>query len=179
MRIPYDCEKNAWGRLETVLSSKETKLSIAQPKISPDGRFLLCTMSEYGSFPVFHASADLYLLDLATGKWKKLELCSDRAEGYHSWSSDGRWIVFSSKRQDTQFTAPYFSRIDSAGNASKPFVLPQKNPNFYSTCLDVFNVPEFTTEPVRVSAQALARASFSTRDAVAAKVDPGIMKEGR
>jgi hypothetical protein len=179
MRIAYDAAKNSWGRLETVLSSKETGLSVTQPKISPDGRFMVCTLSEYGSFPVFHGSADLYLLDLARGKWKKLELNSDRAEGYHSWSSDGRWIVFSSKRQDTQFTAPYFSRIDSAGNASKPFVLPQNDPDYYQSCLDVFNVPEFATTPVRVSAQALAAASYSKQNAVTEKPDPGIMKEAR
>jgi tricorn protease-like protein len=135
MRIAYDPVNRTWGKLETVISSAELGFSITEPRVSPDGRFVLFTAANYSQFPIYLPSADLYLLDLTNGKWKKLEMNSNRADSFHSWSSNGRWIVFSSKRDDGLFTRPYFSHIDSSGNASKPFVLPQENPLFYETCL--------------------------------------------
>jgi hypothetical protein len=110
-----------------------------------------------------------------SGKWKKLEVNSDRTDSFHSWSGNGRWIVFSSKRDDGLFTRPYFSHIDSLGNASKPFVLPQEDPLFYKTCLEIYNVPEFIKEPVRMNPQALADAAFSKEDALTAKLDTNVL----
>jgi hypothetical protein len=178
MRIAYDSVKRTWGKLETVLSSAELGLSITEPRVSPDGRFILFTTSSYSQFPIYLPSADLVLLDLMDGRWKKLPVNSDRAETFHSWSSDGRWIVFSSKRLDGLFARPYFSRIDTLGNASKPFVMPQKNPLFYESFLETYNVPEFTKEPIRVKPQELAHAAFSTRDALTAKLDPNVILSG-
>ena len=174
MRISYNYQNGTWGELETVISSKEFGLSITEPKISPDGRFLIFTASQYGSFPIFHSSADMYLLDLTNGRREKMALNSERAEGYHSWSSNSRWIVFSSKREDGQFTRLYLSHIDSMGNTSKPFIMPQKDPLFYDSFLEIYNVPEFIKEPVRVSPQALANAAYTT--AKAAQLDTTVIQ---
>ncbi|MHC4912840.1 MAG: TolB family protein, partial [Planctomycetota bacterium] len=109
-RIIYDLEKDQWGDLETVLSAEDTGLSILEPRISPDGRWLLCCMSDYGSFPVYYQSSDLYLIDLKsaeqTGRfnYRRLDINSDKSESWHSWSSNSRWIVFSSKRDYGLFT---------------------------------------------------------------------------
>ena len=175
MRIAYDPAKHTWGNLETVISSSEIGLSITEPRVSPDGRFVLFTAAQYSQFPIYLPSADLYLLTIETGRWKKLEINSDQTDSFHSWSSNGRWIVFSSKRQDGLFTKPYFSHFDSLGVASKAFVLPQEDPLFYETCLEVFNVPEFTKEPVRISPQALAKAAFAEQDAINANLDPNVI----
>jgi dipeptidyl aminopeptidase/acylaminoacyl peptidase len=158
-----------------VVSSAELGLSITEPRVSPDGRFVLFTAANYSQFPIYLPSADLYLLDVPSGKWKKLEVNSDRTDSFHSWSSNGRWIVFSSKRDDGLFTRPYFSHIDSLGNASKPFVLPQENPLFYKTCLEIYNVPEFVKEAVHINPRALAEAAFSKEDALTAKLDPNVL----
>jgi len=175
MRISYDPVNHIWGKLETVVSSAELKLSITEPRVSPDGRFVLFTAAHYSQFPIYLPSADLYLLDLANGKWRKLEVNSDQTDSFHSWSSNGRWIVFSSKRDDGLFTRPYFSFIDSLGNTFKPFVLPQENPLFYKTSLELYNVPEFTKEPVHLSPQFLAKAAFSKEDALSAKLDSNVI----
>ena len=175
MRIAYDPVSRTWGKLETVISSTEIGLSITEPRVSPDGRFVLFTAAQYSQFPIYLPSADLYLLDVASGKWKKLDINSDKADSFHSWSSNSRWFVFSSKRYDNLITMPYFSHIDSLGNVSKPFVLPQENPLFYETCLELYNVPEFTKEPIRVSPQILAKAAFSEKDALTAKLDPNVL----
>jgi dipeptidyl aminopeptidase/acylaminoacyl peptidase len=174
MRISYDHQNGSWGKLETVISSKEFGLSIAEPKISPDGRFLIFTASRYGSFPIFHSDADLYLVDLTSGRRERMALNSERAEGYHTWSSNSRWLVFSSKREDTQFTRLYVSHIDSMGKASKAFILPQEDPLFYDSYLEIYNVPELIKESVRVSPQALAKAEYS--EAVAVRLDTTVIQ---
>ena len=156
VRVGYDINRDKWGKLETVLSSKEAGgLSIAMPKISPDGRWLLFCMCEYGFFPTWHDNSDLYIIDLKeaerTGKFKhrRLEINSDQTESWHSWSSNSRWVVFSSKRDYGIFTKPYLSYVDTSGKVYKPFVLPQKHPEFYNHCLLTYNTPELIIKPVK------------------------------
>jgi dipeptidyl aminopeptidase/acylaminoacyl peptidase len=174
MRIAYDPDNRSWGKVDTVISAAEFGLSITEPRVSPDGRYVLFTATTYSQFPIYLPSADLYLLDLRTGQWKKSEANSERADSFHSWSSNGRWIVFSSKRQDGLFTRPYFTYFDSLGIVSKPFVLPQKNPELDESSLQIYNVPEFTVEPIRELPQDLARAAFAGPRSLAAKLDPAI-----
>ena len=163
MRISYDLETDTWGEAETVLSSDETGLSILLPRVSPDGKYLLFCMCRYGCFPIYQPGSDLYLMDLDSGQYRRLEINSDRSESWHSWSSNGRWFVFSSKRRDGIFTRSYLSYLDEAGTVHKPFLLPQEDPTFYDSCFKTYSVPEFTTEPVRVSPKELAEAASTAQ----------------
>jgi len=157
MRIAYNAADDTWGTVDTVLSSAQTGLSISQPRISPDGRFLLFCMHEYGGYPHTQKSSDLYLMDIATGKYRKLGINSDDSESWHGWSTDGRWILFSSKRNGGFFTRIYFSYVDSNGNAHKPFIMPQQNPCFYDSFIKSYNYPEFATGPVPFSEKKLLK----------------------
>lgn len=171
MRISFDEKTQTWGELELVLSAFKIGGSINQPRISPDGSFVLFTVCAYGNFPIYLSSADLYLLKLSTGEAKKLEpINSESTESFHAWSNNGRWIVFSSKRINNLFARPYFAYVDTEGNASKPFILPQKNPEFYDACLETFNVPEFILKPVKISPKSLAR--IAHQDAKTVILDP-------
>jgi hypothetical protein len=161
MRMRYDLDADRWGEPEPVLSARQTGLSILMPRISPDGRFLLCCMCPYSCFPPFQPSSDLYLVELATREYRRLPISSDAAESWHSWSSNGRWIAFSSKRQVAPLTRCYLSYIDAGGQAYKPFILPQSDPEYYGGLLEAINVPELIPEPVPVTAAALARAARS------------------
>lgn len=69
-------------------------------------------------------------------------------ESYHSWSSNSRWFVFSSRRMDGLYTHPYIAHIDENGEIGKPFVLPQEEACFYSSFMQSFNIPEFVTSEV-------------------------------
>ncbi|MCL5278499.1 MAG: hypothetical protein M1376_01160 [Planctomycetes bacterium] len=158
MRISYDVETDRWGPLETVLSAGKTGRSILLPRVSPDGRFLLFCMAEYGCFPIFAPTSDLYLMDLRTGAYRPLPINSEYAEAWHSWSSNSRWIAFSSKREGGVFTRPFISHIDADGQPAKPFLLPQRSPSFYDSCYCVYNMPELVTGPVPVDPKALVRA---------------------
>ncbi len=158
-RIAYDVETGQWGSLETVLAAQETGLSILLPRVSPDGRFLLFCMCRYGCFPVYQPSSDLYLMDLATREYRKLPINSEYSESWHSWSSNSRWIAFSSKRQGGLFTRTYLSYIDETGAAYKAFVVPQEDPTHYDSLLETYSVPELVKGPVAMAPWRLARAA--------------------
>ncbi|MEO0292747.1 MAG: hypothetical protein ABIN61_00805 [candidate division WOR-3 bacterium] len=162
MRIPYDFEKNEWGEVEPVLTSKETGKSISFPRISPNGKFLLFCMSDYGYFSIHFKSSDLYMLDLKTKKYWKLNINSEQSESYHSWSSNSHWFVFASKREDGLCSRLYFSYVDSLGNAYKPFLMPQKDPTFYDTYIKNYNVPELIKGPIKISHWKLLKVTKKT-----------------
>lgn len=168
-RMAYDPATDQWGDVETLLSAEDTGLSILLPRISPDGRFCLFCMCPYGCFPIYQPGSDLYLMDLSTGAYQKLAINSEYSESWHSWSSNSRWIAFSSKRRGGLLTRTYFSYIDETGTAHKPFVLPQKDPAAYDAMMQTFSVPELVRERIKTPASTLARAARS-RSSVAVEV---------
>ena len=118
--------------------------SISFPRLHSE--WLLYTKSAYGTFPVWHREADLWLLNLETGEdLPATELNSPDTESYHSWSSNGKWVVFSSRRLDGRYTRLYLAHFDGEGHFSKPFLLPQKDPDFNQYRLQSYNIPEFMT----------------------------------
>ena len=163
VRISFDIENDSWGELETVLSSEKTGFSISQLKFSPDGKFLLFSVSDYSSLPAYHKESDLYTLDMNTVQYKRLECNSDRADSYHSWSSNSRWIAFCSKRLDGQFVRVFFSYFDENGISHKPFLLPQKDPDFYESCLKMFQHPELIKGPFKINKRQLLAAIRSPK----------------
>jgi hypothetical protein len=163
MRVAYDIDQDRWGEPETVLSARDLALSAAEPVVSPDGRWLLLCLMPYGNFPPYQAGSDLYLLDLQTRALRRLDINSEQSDAWHGWSSNGRWIVFSSKRRDGLLTRPYFSHMDADGHFSKPILLPQRDPAFYDSFTRIYNRPELIVAPVTVTARALAEAALRPR----------------
>ena len=127
--------------------------SLLFPRASYDGRYVMVTRSAYGTFPIWHKDADLWLIDLATGEPRALdELNSDNTESYHSWSSSSRWVVFSSRRIDGLHTRPFIAHVDDEGRFSKPFLLPNDRPRkWYDGLMQSYNIPEFISGPIEVS----------------------------
>ena len=82
---------------------------------------------------------------------------SKDVESYHSWSSNGRWILYTSRRDDGGYTRLYIAYFDKNGRAHKPFILPQKDPYFYDDYYKSYNVPEYMLEPVTITPQEFAR----------------------
>ena len=173
MRISYDPKTQKWGEPETVLSAETVQGSITQPRFSPDGRFLLFNVSEYSTFPIHQAQSDLYMMETETGQFHKLPISSNRCDAWHGFSSNGRWIVFSSKRLTGRFARPFFSYIDQTGRAYKPFLLPQKDPAFYDSLLQVYNIPELICEPVSIKPKQLTEAILAYKQTAQADVVSG------
>jgi len=138
-------------------STDTSGLSATLPRVSPDGRFLVFTLGKYGVFHIWHHEADLYIMDLRSGDVRPFtELNSDDTESYHTWSSTGRWMVFSSRRDDGGFTRPFIGHIDAQGHASKPFELPQADPEYHRQLMKSYNIPEFMLGPVEQTPQQFA-----------------------
>ncbi len=110
------------------------------------------TVSDYGNFSIWHKDADLRLLDLMTHKTDSLFLVnSNDVESYHSWSSNSRWFIFSSRRDNGLYTYPYICYLDADGNPRKPFLLPQKETDYYERSLYSFNIPELIRDKIKVN----------------------------
>ena len=144
VRADFDVASGRIGeQVDTVWSGRVHNASVCHPKASPDGRWLMFTVADYGTFPLFHPETTLYLTDLETGETRPLdEIKGDKSDTYHSWSSNSRWFVFASKRGDGQYGKPYYCHLDADGRMTKPFVLPQKSSRFYVYNLKSFNVPD-------------------------------------
>ena len=139
------------------LSTDTLGLSATLPRISPDGRFLLFTLGRYGVFHIWHHESELCLMDLQTGDTRLMdEVNSPDTESYHSWSSNGRWIIFSSRRNDGNYTRPFIAHVDADGKGSKPFELPQADPNYHHEFMKSYNIPEFMLGPVTITPQQFA-----------------------
>ena len=168
MRIPYDQQNDLWGEPELVLSSEETGLSINQPRLSPDGRWISFAMCAYGCWPSYHPNSDLYLLDLQSHRenggytYNKMEINSDECESWQGWSANSRWLVFSSKRNNPLYNRIHLAYVNQNGKLEKAFVIPQKDPGFYESYLKTYTIPELLTEPMPVKGEELARRIRST-----------------
>lgn len=142
VRIPFDESSGRFGEVVDTLYVPGSG-SVCHPRVSPDGKHLLYTVADYGTFPIWHPEADLQMRNLETGLIDTLAIVnSDKSDTYHSWSSNSRWFVFASKRDDGLYGKPYFCYVDKDGKAHKPFCLPQQHPTFYDNNLKSFNAPE-------------------------------------
>ena len=150
----FDQKTRTFGKPELIFNADSIGKSVTLPRVSPDGRYLVFSMAEFGCFHVWHPDADIMLMDLKTKEVRSLdELNSLKSESYPSFSSNNRWIMTASRRDDGNYTRPYISYFDKEGRCHKAFEVPQRDPNFYTFFLRSYNRPEFMVEPVKVSVQ--------------------------
>ena len=153
----FDPATMAFGPRELVFAADSLDKSATLPRISPDGHYLMFALAEYGVFHIWHHDADLWLMDLQTGEARPAEeINSPDTESYHAWSSNGKWVVFSSRRDDGNFTRPFFAHIDKDGKGTKPFELPCADPDYHRQFMKCYNIPEFMRGPVTIKPQAFA-----------------------
>ena len=163
MRIPFDIPNRSFGEPEMVVDATSNGKSITLPRVSPDGKYVLYTLGDYGQFHIWHKSSDLWVKDLERDSCYALSPAnSGDVDSYHSWSSNGRWIVFSSRRMDGNYSRPFIAYFDKDGQARKAFCLPQEDPEHNILLLKSYNVPELTRDAVRVSLSELHRCIYET-----------------
>lgn len=167
-RLPYDPQTGRFGPSELVVDCRSRQRSASFPRISPDGRYLLYAEGDYGQFHIWHKSSDLFVKDLQTDSIYALaEANSSDVDSYHTWSSNGRWIVFSSRRMDGNYTRPFIAYFDSQGRARKAFCLPQRDPEYNILLLKSYNVPELTRDAVGISEKDLRQCIYETEGTIA------------
>ncbi len=143
-RVRFSASEGRFLPPVEVLARGEAGESYSVPRVNPRGDVLVYCKALFYSVP-YHAYGDLVALRCdslggITGSIDCAVLNSPESESWHEWSSNGKWLVFASKRGDGLYSLPYFSYFDGE-SFSKPFLLPQKDPRFYQTFLKAFNLP--------------------------------------
>ena len=153
----YNAQARTFSTPRMVLNAAKDKRSITLPRVSPDGRWLVFTLGPHGVFHIWHHTADLWLLDLQEKQLRPLtEINSPDTESYHTFTADGTWMVFSSRRDDGTYTRPYFTHFDTTtGRFTKPFLLPQEEPDHHLRRMLSYNIPEFANGPITRSPKAI------------------------
>ena len=163
MSIPFDPKTRSFGKPRLEVDAAIEDKSISVPRVSPDGRYVLYTKGDYGQFHIWHKSSDLWVKDLQTDSCYALtEANSPDVDSFHSWSSNSRWFVFSSRRMDSNYTRPFIAYFDKQGRAHKAFVIPQEDPEWNILLLKSYNVPELSRDAVRISMQDLRQCIYDT-----------------
>lgn len=152
-RISFDEATGKFGgTVDTIYSAHRQGGSISFPRESPDGKWIMYTHHAYGNFSIWHKDADLWMQPIDNGQTTNLGHSqqptpitqSPYSDSYHTWSSTGRWVVFSSRREDGLYTRPYIMHWDGK-HFSKPSPIPQSSPLHDKKLLKSYNIPEFTT----------------------------------
>lgn len=174
MSISFDPATRAFGTPQVEMRCDTMGRSATLPRVSPDGRYVLFTLGDFGQFHIWHKSSDLYIKDLQTGEIRPLDAAnSDDVDSYHTWSSNGRWIVFSSRRDDGSYTRPYIAYFDKNGRDHKAFLLPQEDPEWNLILLKSYNVPELTRDAVRTTPDELRQVIYDDTSVQSVKYAPG------
>ncbi len=162
MSLNYDIETGKVDSLKVEVACASMGKSAAVPRISPDGRYLLFTVGNYGQFHIWHADADLYVKDMLTGEVHRLDKASAPGpDSYHGWSSNGRWLVVASRRDDGSYSRPYIAYFDSEGKDHKAFLLPLESPDMHYKRMKSYNVPEFSKNKVPTSPEQLKEVIYN------------------
>jgi Periplasmic component of the Tol biopolymer transport system len=151
--VSFNPEDGTIGDDVTTVWHRDDK-SVSFPRPSYDGKSIMFTVSDFGNFSIWHEEADLWILDLESGESRPIdEINSEDTESYHSWSSSSSWVVFSSRRGDGRYTRLYLSHRNIDGTFTKPFLLPQKTPDYNKLMLQSYNIPEFCDGPLSIDSR--------------------------
>lgn len=149
-RKAFDAKNLTFGDEELVYDAEGKGRSCSLPRISPDGQYIVFAEGDYGCFNIWHNEADIVMINLLTGQPIDTKaMNSRRAESYPTWSSNGKWVMCASRRDDGNYSRVYFSYFDGK-KTHKAFMLPQNDPEHNVFRLKSYNRPEFMVEPVKI-----------------------------
>ena len=161
-RRSFDVATHGFGEEELVFDAASVNKSVTLPRISPDGRYILFAIGQYGCFHIRHNDGDIACmpLDQALPLTQTIDLSKVNYEGrpdsYPSWSSNGHWMMVASRREDGNFCRVYFAYFHD-GKAEKAFLMPQEDPELNTFLLKSYNRPEFMVEPVKISVEEFSK----------------------
>ena len=136
-RIPFNDGKG--GKPEPLPGASDNGMSNFFPKYSPDGKWIVFCKAK--SYMLLQPDSELYIIPAAGGVVRRLRYNTARMNSWHSWSSNSRWLVFSSK-VNTPYTQLFLTHIDPNGNDSPPVLLER-----FTSPDRAANIPEFVRLP--------------------------------
>lgn len=164
--IAFNPEDGTFGsRVDTLVSAASTGLSLASPRPSYDGKYILLTASDFGTFMIWHKEADLWMYNLSDGNlYPAGGINSPDTDSFHNWSSNSKWAVVATRREDGLHTMLHIAHIGEDGRFAKSFLLPQRDPvRYYGRMMDSYNTPDFTSGPSPLDAGAMRKGIVSDR----------------
>ena len=136
-RIPFNDGKG--GTPLPLQGASDNGMSNFFPKYSPDGKWIVFCKAK--SYMLLQPDSELYIVPVAGGVARRLRYNTARMNSWHSWSSNSRWLVFSSK-VNTAYTQLFLTHIDENGNDSPPVLLER-----FTSPDRAANIPEFVKLP--------------------------------
>jgi Flp pilus assembly protein TadD len=132
-RVPFN--EGRGGKAEPIEGASHNGKSNYFAKFSPDGKWIVFCKAE--NYMLLMPDSELFIIPAAGGEARRLRANTPRMNSWHSWSSNGRWLVFSSKA-NTAYTQLFLTHIDADGHSTPPVVLERFTGDDRAA-----NIPEF------------------------------------
>jgi len=142
-RIPFNDGQG--GKAEPVAGASHNGKSNFFAKFSPDGKWIVFTQAE--NYMLLMPDSELFIIPAEGGEPRRLSANTPNMNSWHSFSSNSRWLVFSSK-VNGPYTQLHLTHIDEDGNSTPPVVLDR-----FTESDRAANIPEF----VPIAADSIAK----------------------
>lgn len=136
-RVPFN--EGRGGKAEPIKGASHNGMSNFFAKFSPDGKWIVFTQAE--NYMLLMPDSVLYIIPAEGGEAKRLRANTRLMNSWHSFSSNSRWLVFSSKA-NTPYTQLFLTHIDEEGQSSPAVVLERFTGEDRAA-----NIPEFVPLP--------------------------------
>jgi tetratricopeptide (TPR) repeat protein len=136
-RIPFNGGKG--GKAEPIPGASANGKSNAFPKISPDGLWIVFVQCRNGL--LMRPDSQLYIIPAGGGEARRMRANTPLMNSWHSFSPNGRWMVFSSKSR-SPYTQMFLTHLDEQGNSSPAILIENA-----TAANRAVNIPEFVNIP--------------------------------
>ncbi len=117
-RLPFNDGQG--GTPEPIKGASNNGVSNFFPRYSPDGRWIVFCKAR--SYMLLQPDSELYIIPAEGGQARRLHANTRRMNSWHSWSPNGKWLVFSSKAY-SDYTQLCLTHIDENGESSPAVLL--------------------------------------------------------
>ena len=136
-QVPFN--EGRGGKAQPIDGASHNGKSNFFAKFSPDGKWIVFTQAE--NYMLLMPDSELFIVPAKGGEARRLAANTTRMNSWHSFSSNSKWLVFSSK-VNTPYTQLFLTHIDEDGNSTPPVVLDRFTDEDRAA-----NIPEFVPIP--------------------------------
>lgn len=132
-RIPFN--EGRGGTPMRIAGASDNGMSNTFPKVTRDGKWIVFVKCKNGQ--LMRPDGRLWIVPIDGGEAREMNCNTSLMNSWHSFSPNGRWMVFSSK-SNTPYTQMFLTHIDANGNDS-PAILVENS----TAANRAVNIPEF------------------------------------
>jgi len=136
-RIPFNGGQG--GRPEPIVGASRNGMSNTFPKVSPDGGWIVFVKCHNGL--LMRPDSQLFIVPAGGGEARRMRCNTPLMNSWHSFSPNGRWLVFSSKSRGP-YTKMFLTHLDVDGNDSPAILIDNA-----TAANRAVNIPEFVNIP--------------------------------